>query len=204
VRIVDLKFLAISFTLSSLGAWCLARSAQPPVAQVMASVDGAPPAVVAKPVEAGPPPAPADGDLLWARAKDGEVEDLARLAQREGSVGLAEASSQAERRLTAIRAMAYVEGAEALPWLANVATSGNEEEAGAALESVLTIASRPRAAVDPEDAVELREGCDKLLALAKDAKATRARRVASVSALRMLAERGCVDKKEIPADLDAR
>lgn len=204
MRIVDLKFLAISFTFSSVGAWCLARSAQPPVAQVMASVDGAVPAVVAKAVEAGPPPAPADADLVWARAKDGEVEDLARLAQREGSVGLAEAAAQADRRLTAIRAMAYVEGAEALPWLANVATSGNDAEAAAALESVVTIASRPRTAVDPEDAIELREGCDKLLALAKDAKTARARRVASVSALRMLSERGCVDKKEIPSDLDAR
>jgi hypothetical protein len=127
-----------------------------------------------------------------------------RLAQSEGSVGLEEGASDSARRATAIHAMAFVEGAEALPWLANVATAGADAEASAALESVATVAARVRSGADPEDALELREGCDKLLALAKDDKAARARRVAAVSALRMLSERGCVDKSAIPVDVDAR
>jgi len=196
---IDLKFLGASFLFSSVGAWCLARSAQPPVAVVMASTDAGP-REAAAPVEA----APAEVDLVWARARDGEVEDLSRLAQREGSAGLAEAASQPERRLTAIRAMAYVEGAEALPWLANAATSGNEAEASAALESVAVIAARPRRAVDPEDAVELREGCDKRFETCVDRFANAANFRGEPHLLRMLAERGCVDRNAIPTDLDAK
>ena len=145
---------------------------------------------------------------LWTRAKAGDADDLARLADREGASGLvARASEDAAWRLAAIRAMAFVDdpGAfEALPSLARAARTGDDAEAMAALESAGDLASRPRRAVDPEDAAELREGCDLLLALAKDTQAPRPRRIASVRALRMLADRGCVKVADLPTDLDAR
>ena len=65
------------------------------------------------------------------------------------------------------------------------------------------IAARPRRAVDPEDAAEMKSGCDALLTLAKQSDAARARRIIAIRALRMLSERGCVAAAEIPADLDA-
>jgi hypothetical protein len=145
---------------------------------------------------------------LWTRAKAGDADDLARLADREGAAGLvARASEGATWRLAAIRAMGFVDdpGAfEALPLLARAARTGDDAEATAALESAGDLASRPRRAVDPEDAAELREGCDLLLALAKDPEAPRPRRIASVRALRMLADRGCVKPGDLPTDLDAR
>jgi hypothetical protein len=153
--------------------------------------------------------APLDGMALdlWARAKDGEADDLARLANREGGGGLVtRASAEPAWRLTALRAMAYAEepGVFAeFPWLTRAAKGADEAEANAALESVIDIAARPRRAVDPEDAAELREGCNTLLALAKDAQSPRARRISSIRALRMLVDRGCVKDADIPTDLDA-
>jgi hypothetical protein len=145
---------------------------------------------------------------LWTRAKAGDADDLARLADHEGAAGLvARASEDATWRLAAIRAMAFVDdpGAfEALPLLARAARTGDDAEATAALESAGDLAARPRRAVDPEDAAELREGCDLLLALAKDTQAPRPRRIACVRALRMLADRGCVKAADLPTDLDAR
>jgi hypothetical protein len=91
-----------------------------------------------------------------------------------------------------------------LPFLAEVARSGDDAQAEAALGSTIDLAARPRTAIDPEDAAEMKEGCDLLLALAKDEKAARSRRVKAVRALRMLAERGCTDPSAIPTELDAR
>ena len=145
---------------------------------------------------------------LWARARGGDADDLARLADREGESGLA---GRGERdpaaRLTAIRAMAYAPepGAFAgLPFLAEAARAPDEAQAEAALESAIDLAARPRRAIDPEDAAEMKEGCDMLLALANDPKAVRVRRVNAIRALRMLADRGCVDPHALPTDLDAR
>ncbi len=143
---------------------------------------------------------------LWTRAKGFEADDLARLADHEGAGGLVtRASAEPAWRPTAIRAMAFAPepGAfEELPWLARNARTESDPEAAAALDSVIDLAARPRRAIDPEDAAELREGCDLLLALAKDAQAPRARRIASVRALRMLSDRGCVKASDVPSDLD--
>jgi hypothetical protein len=93
-----------------------------------------------------------------------------------------------------------------LPFLAEAARGPDDGQADAALESAVDLAARPRRAIDPEDAAEMKEGCDMLLALASDtnAKAVRSRRVKAIRALRMLADRGCVDPHAIPTDLDAR
>ncbi len=158
---------------------------------------------------------------LWARAAratrdagdagaaGGDADDLARLADREGASGLVErgrADTDHAVVLASIRAMAFAPepGAFAgLPFLAEAARGSDDALAQAALESALDLAARPRRQIDPEDAAEMKEGCDDMVALAKDAKAARARRVAAIRALRMLADRGCVDPASLPTDLDA-
>lgn len=147
---------------------------------------------------------------LWRRALKGDADDLARLADREGEDGLVErgrAEVDPNVRLTAVRAMAYAPepGALAgLPFLAEVARGADDAQALAALESAVDVAARPRRQVDPEDAAEMKEGCDAMVGLASDVKAARARRVLALRALRMLADRGCVDAASLPTDLDAR
>jgi hypothetical protein len=143
-------------------------------------------------------------DELWERAGDGEADDLARLADREGTDGLVERARSPAQRMTALQAIGYTGDLAALPFLAEVATKGSDAEAEAALSSASQIAAEPRRATDPEDALELHEGCAALLALAKDVTRPRPRRVGSIRALRMLAERGCVKREDIPADLDVR
>jgi hypothetical protein len=166
------------------------------------------PVAEAGPVDAGPEAAVLVGDTrleeLWARAKDGEADDLARLADHEGSMALEEQGTDPSRRLTALRAAGFAGDLAALPWLAEVGTSGTDEEATAALASAAELAAQPRRSVDPEDALELRAGCDKLLALARGIERPKARRVGAIRVLRMLQDRGCAKPEEIPTDLDAR
>ena len=158
--------------------------------------------------DAEPPPRSAEVDELWARAKDadgGTEDDLARLARREGATGLVERGAHPMWRVIAARALGYTEGFAALPWLAEVGAAPEAEaEAMAALESAVRLAAQVRGQADPEDAEELRAGCDRLLVLAKDPKADKKRKVLAIRALRMLADRGCVKAAEVPAELDAR
>ena len=90
-----------------------------------------------------------------------------------------------------------------LPWLAQVGTTGTDDEARAALDAVVELAARPRRATDPEDADELHVGCGALLDLARGAERPKERRVLAIRALRMLTDRGCVKKADIPTELDA-
>jgi len=135
---------------------------------------------------------------------DGDADDLARLEAELGSDGLAEALGVPGRRLTALRALAFAEDFTALPLLARTAASGTDEEAAAALASVAILGSQPRRATDPEDAIEIHEGCALLVALARDPTRLSARRTLAVRALRLLADRGWVAAAEVPTDLDAR
>jgi hypothetical protein len=153
--------------------------------------------------------APMDGHeaQLWAEAAmdAGDPEDRMRLADQVGCEGMRErATAQPELRMTAIAAMQYCRDYGELPWLARIAQDGGDAEARAALESIVELAARPRRATDPEDALELHEGCATLLDLARGADRPRDRRVLAVRALRMLAERGCVKKTDIPTELDAK
>jgi hypothetical protein len=141
------------------------------------------------------PPRTEQDETLWARAKEGEPDELARLAHREGPAGLIERGARPEWRRTAIQALAYSDSSTnlwvALPWLAEVADGPNAEEAQLAVETSAALASRPRRAVDPEDAVELRAGCDRLTAVAKNAQRPKPVRVGAIRTLRMLADFGC-------------
>jgi hypothetical protein len=137
---------------------------------------------------------------LWANARDGDPEDLATLAAHEGAAGLVEAASDASLRATAIRAMGYARGWSQLPFLSRAAGGKDDNEARLALDATIDLAARARTSEDPEDAEELREGCETLLALARDAARARPRRVAAVRALRMMP---CA-KTELPTDVDAK
>jgi hypothetical protein len=143
-------------------------------------------------------------ESLWARAADGDAEDLARLYDREGETGLEERGALPVYRLTALRALGFGHDFLALPWLAEIAGSGTDEEAKAALESARSVAGWPRPARDPEDALELREGCDRLITLVMTKDKPRDRRAHAASILRMLTPFGCARADAIPADLDAK
>jgi hypothetical protein len=140
----------------------------------------------------------------WDAARGGEAEELVRLADLVGCEGLRERAERAELRATAIAAMGYCRDFGELPWLAKVGREGSEADARAALDSVVELAARPRRSADPEDAQELHDGCAELLRLARDPARSRERRVLAIRSLRMLSERGCVKKDEIPAELDAK
>jgi hypothetical protein len=141
---------------------------------------------------------------LWARAQDGEADDLARLHDREGSLALVERGQAAGFRLRAIEALGYADDLYAFPWLSDVAVHGGDTEALLALASLAQVAARPRRSVDPEDGLEVRQGCDALLGLAKDVTGPRARRIGAVRVLRMLEDRGCAQRSDIPTDVDLR
>jgi hypothetical protein len=143
-------------------------------------------------------------EQAWADADGGEPQELIRLTDLVGCETLRERASDATRRAIAVRAMTYCPDFSELPWLADVAANGGDDDAVAALTAVVDQAARPRRATDPEDAEELHAGCGALLALARAADRPRARRVLAVSALRMLADRGCVVRADIPTDLDSK
>jgi hypothetical protein len=131
------------------------------------------------------------------------VEDLATLASQEGALGLVEGAGEPALRVTALRAMAFARGWAHLPFLVTTAAGDNEDEARLALASVVELAARPRRSEDPEDADELREGCDKLGALARAVGAQKARRLAALRALRMM-PCPAFDGGALPTDLDAK
>jgi hypothetical protein len=178
-----------------------------PDATVPSASSAVPVAAVDRPGEAGD-----DGGggmdpreaVQWAAARDGEPEELMRLADLAGCEGLAGGAAQPDLRPTALLAMQYCRDFTELPLLAQVGTEGSDGDARSALASAVALAARPRRSVDPEDADELHGGCTTLLALARDPARPRDRRVLAIRALRMLSEYGCVKRAEIPADLDAR
>lgn len=138
----------------------------------------------------------------WARAESGADEDRLRLVELVGCESLRERAQVAAKRATAIRAMSFCTDFSELPWLASVAASGRDDEAAEALESIVDQAARVRRPTDAEDALELAAGCQSLLDLSRSSGQPRSRRVVAVRALRMLSERGCVKRADIPSDLD--
>lgn len=138
---------------------------------------------------------------MWSAARDGGgTEELAALAVHEGAAGLVEAAADETLRPVAIRAMAFARGWAQLPFLVNTATGEKDEDAKAALATIVDLAARPRHSVDEEDIDELRAGCTDLLGLAKDVKRPKDRRIPALRALRMMP----CPKAELPTDLDAK
>jgi hypothetical protein len=144
--------------------------------------------------------APRAGSVVWTQAKDGDLEDLLVLATHEGPAGLVEAAEDPSLRPVALRAMGHARGWSQLPFLTKTAAGNEQAEARLALDAIVELASRPRRAEDPEDVDELREGCDALVALAREAARPRDRRVAAIRALRMMP----CPRTELPTDVDAR
>ena len=140
----------------------------------------------------------------WEAAAGGDPEELMRTADLVGCQGLRERASPPDLRAMAIRAMRYCPDYSELPWLAELATAKSEADARAALDVITDLAARPRRATDPEDADELHAGCGALLALARSPAQPRERRVLAVRALRMLSERGCVRRADIPTEFDVK
>jgi hypothetical protein len=137
---------------------------------------------------------------MWRSARDGHTEDLASLATQEGAAGLVEAAAEPELRSTALRAMGFARGWAQLPYLARTASEAEDADARLALDATVELAARRRRAEDVEDVDDLREGCEKLGALARDGERPRDRRVLALRALRMMP----CPTHELPKDLDAR
>jgi hypothetical protein len=139
---------------------------------------------------------------LWESADSGDAEDLAALATHEGAIGLVAGARDPSRKKTAIRAMGHARGWAQLPFLAEVASAKDDDEAALALAAVTELAVRPRRSEDVEDADELREGCISLQTMARDTAKPRSRRVGTIRALRMMpcppADGG------LPSDVDSK
>jgi hypothetical protein len=133
----------------------------------------------------------------WSAAASLEPEDLGRLALREGSAGLVAGATTDDRRKVAVAALAFAEDFDGLPFLAEAAAGADPALALSAADSACALAARRRTAVAPEDALEVREGCDRMLAVAKDEKRPRVLRLRILRALRMLEDRGCA--RDLPA-----
>lgn len=154
--------------------------------------------------DAGEPMDSREADA-WARAEDGgSDDDDVRLADLIGCEGLRERAGAAHLRRTAVRAMAHCRDFSELPWLAEIGAHGADADAIGALDAIIEQSARVRRATDPEDADELHSGCAALLALSRDRAQPAPRRVRAIRALRMLSDRGCVKRDDIPADLDAK
>jgi hypothetical protein len=145
-----------------------------------------------------------EAERLWAEAKEGDENELSRLAHVEGAAGLVERAADPAYRRTALRAMAYADGFAQLPTLGDAAAKGAPDEAQVAAESAAILAARVRRQVDPEDAEELKLGCAALLVAAKDLGRPRPVRLSAIRALRMLVEHHGVAAADIPTDLDAK
>ncbi len=153
--------------------------------------------------DAGEPMDSREADA-WSRAGDGGDDDDLRLADLVGCEGLRERAAALRLRRIAVRAMAYCRDFSELPWLADIGAHGADVEAIEALDAIVEQAARVRRATDPEDADELHSGCAALLALSRAAEKPAPRRVRAIRALRMLSDRGCVKRADIPAELDAK
>src|SRR5580704_9038162 len=73
----------------------------------------------------------------WAAARDGEPEERMRLADLVGCDGLHRGAARASDRPTALLAAQYCDDFSELPWLVEVATTGVDGDAHAALDAIL-------------------------------------------------------------------
>jgi hypothetical protein len=205
VRAIRLLFVATAVGMGGGGCGRGAATAAPVASSsATAATQAADAGVVAPAEDDGGGPMDGREVEAWSRAQDGGDDDDLRLADLVGCSGLRERAATTALRSTALRAMAYCRDFSELPWLADVATRGSDADALGALDAVVDQSARVRRATDPEDADELHAGCAALLDLAKAADRPAARRVRAIRALRMLSDRGCVKRADIPTDLDAK
>jgi hypothetical protein len=141
---------------------------------------------------------------LWRRAEDGDAVDLARLADREGALGLLEGLEEGGPvGIAALKALPFADDAEAAyAKLGEILRQINPAESLPFLTAIAGIARRPVRQAEPVDPPGLRSCASALLAVAKRADLPKNMRVEAISTLRLLAERHGVDPAAIPTDLD--
>lgn len=145
-------------------------------------------------------------DPRWIAARDEDPAERMRLAAVEGAAGLLEGVDDGgDVAATALLALPEAEDAEAaLGPLAARALLAPPAQVGPLLAAILGIAGQPRRsreAIDPEGARACGEA---LITLAARPDLARADRARAVSAARALAEKGSVDARRIPGDLDPK
>jgi hypothetical protein len=145
-------------------------------------------------------------DELWKRAADDDPVDLARLADRDGVGGLLEGLEEGgPLGLVALKALPFADDAEAAyQRLGEIVRQIEPGESPVVLDTIVGIALRPRRQVEPVDPPGAHACALALLTLAENKSLAKAIRARSITALRLLAERGAVDAGAIPTDLDAR
>jgi hypothetical protein len=135
-----------------------------------------------------PPPRSAEIERLWSEANDGGEDELARLANEEGPAGLEERAADPNLRSTALAAMGYTKTLSGLALLGESAAHDPEPLAIIAARSAEMLASNPRRSRDPEDALEVHQGCDRLRSAANDTARPKTVRDSAARAVRMLSD----------------
>jgi hypothetical protein len=145
-------------------------------------------------------------DDLWRRAESEDPLDLARLADREGAGGLLEGLEEGGPfGLVALDALPFADDADAaFQRLGEIVRQIDPVESSPVVRAITGIALRPRRQTEPIDPPGLRSCAVALLEVAQKQSLTATVRANAVTALRLLAERGAVEPKLIPTDLDAR
>ncbi|WP_437729398.1 thiamine biosynthesis protein [Sorangium sp. So ce861] len=150
------------------------------------------------------PPSPRLTDPRWRLAAGDDPLERARLAEAEGAAGLLAALEDGGGiALTALGALPYADDADlALGPLAERARAASGPSLTPLLEALLGIAGRPPRPREPLDPDGARAAAAALVELSRRRDLPAEQRALAISAARALAERGLVDPRDIPADLD--
>jgi hypothetical protein len=145
-------------------------------------------------------------DELWRRAASQDPMDLARLADREGAGGLLDGLEEGgPLGLVALGALPFADDADlAFQRLGEIVRQIDPAESSPVVTAITAIALRPRRQAEPLDPPGLRTCALALLDVAQKKSSGATVRAKAITALRLLSERGAVEPKLIPTDLDAR
>jgi hypothetical protein len=202
-----LRGLAPRAVLGSLVGGLLAFSCAPPPPPPAAVPPPAPPppAASAAPPLAAPPPDRRLTDPLWTQAASGDPLEKARLAVAVGAAELlAAVEAGGPPAETALEALPFADDGDlALGRLAEIAKA-DPARRHAVLAAILGVAGRPRQPRELLDPEGVRRAGEAVLSLAADRALPREDRALAVSAARALAEKGFVDARRIPSDLDPK
>jgi hypothetical protein len=163
--------------------------------------------------DAAPPPSFADRkvtdasvelDEQWKRSMQGDPNELASLADREGAIGLLVGVEQGgDVGVVALHALPHADDAElALQRLGEIALQTDGATQHDVVEVIEQIAARPARQTEVLDAPGARACADALLEISRKSSNKKDTRALAVSALRQMTERLVVDPKQIPTELD--
>ncbi|HTN82713.1 MAG TPA: thiamine biosynthesis protein [Sorangium sp.] len=159
----------------------------------------------AAPASAAPrPPSPRLTDPRWRRAAGDDPLEQARLAEAEGASGLlAGLEDGGDIAAAALRALPYADDADlALGPLAARARAAPPSSLPPLLDALLGIAGRPPRQREPLDPDGARAAAAALVELSGRRDVPAEQRAVAISAARALADKGLVDPRLIPGDLD--